>query len=1794
MKNIVDRHIEPLLAETTLTDAHCAFLALCMGAQTPGHQVFVDERYKALFDYLSDPQNQAEAAEAQRQVAMHAAQYPVILQQKLTRFYEEDNHRAVHAVLNALSSIGQLTDTLVSGTIDQYIEKIFSIDLKTPTIEQEALRISDYFDLLPFYSHVFMNDYMVDDVSDILTCHYKLVNAITDEQQKKHVAYRVLGGFIQGVLHLIDSDEVHGLDLVEATTFLVTKWQSFLTQQECEYMLTLMFSTLQKDNPINKEADYIVTKVPFEKFKKIAVRLKVFPKLFDKHAQLIFLFLGNITKQKIQSAAIYAKSHPRSEAEDSQHITKYFNIFESFATAYADLFPYVVSQNNQDSRFYYECAFQMWLQILPSHYQMMRTYPLIQQSCKIFPETPRIFAFDQKSNTATEGQARLDASAGIVVTYFITRITDQSVWSNFYQPESDHLQATVAYCDSMRNLFFHFCIAAPVSTNVFGDVKKKQLFLRQAIFDLLTRYHTIYEGANLSAYERLLDSWMSLLDFARRLGIPYSGIAPSGTNAPHFFASQIQTHIQGHQYEVVWLKLVQIWVLIRDKQADANVPVVFQAPLLAGHFIEFATDAQFEAYLHCIKYVYADSSEAVATALQATIWQGFFDELQGAIATDALPYKMHKRLYQLLAQCASTARKGKIGNAEYALPEVVHNPLYFELATYPSVGITDPLLAAVVMKVLLQTTPSKKTQGYLQQIIDRVLRCEHDSALFALTGKGDSAPSVDADLFFSYTYIQAISQLIAIEHEVPAQQWRSVPGLLEVIPRLVSAIQVLLEVRQRRLRAYLLSEKRFQVATANSVVVEILQGSWLSYDLHEAVSLYYGLYDGFNTAPMLHYQHAFIRYVKNGGKYTFPTAWKLYISPIDHAWYICVRYAQEPWLRAPVSSIQQAGWVGFFPFSFVLLGKKQNRRLVLFRQSGISGKSAAHEFSLAHHEEDVPAPSLWHDAPVATYFATGLQSTAWGDILAGKIPLVADDVVYLEQRLSQPGHDAPYDSLSSLQEAVYSQIIEHKDALAATMLYLKTQALLSKALRQKIFAIWNRLGASSEEASAPRMLRALFVLQNSALALSVLRDCIRTEACFQLSEVKWLHEQMQHASMQPVQEIWYLFVKQCTTGKASSKYLPLKFTSVDRFFQWAAKDTQRLYQYYQGFLAFDQEPVSLDTCHYYLTMRALFDAFGVQDNVASHVSFMLLIMQRAAPNSLAYQEALTIMADYRVQRVEAKAIYLTDVERPIPFPKKWDESARHQLVTRLRDSVEKLSKEQAHKQRQAARCRQLGKELLENHNLAESDLRSLVSSAPQYIDCFLAERAAYTYPTLEEAFVQWRFFHQYRDVLASYASYDAADSALLQAACALLEPLNMAEWLDAHDTMPAMREAFLRQVTTLDLPSFFVSRCTIDDPTRFLYQLYLAWHFPSARPQLEEPIKSYLHAHHELGFCDIDYAQGMQLRSEYAVVIDIPAHYMDMRDCVPRAIAAYLVKSPLVSEMQPWIHATAANDIRLSLSDTFLKWHPRVRIEAPIKTDRMAVAQSALTYIQESFFKLPLLQLSAVVDPVYWELLPGLLPYLGSFSITGVFAWQAQQLAADKALTCGDITTVTIVSEGFFAKSPREQEPLLDYLGKMGFFPAAGAAQSVRYFKKWGRVALGLRIKAAPYPDEIIALTKRACTLSEEGITIPRGTPEALLSAHATRNVLLAQWPWSVVRVIKWINRSIPNGAQDAFNRFVSGNGLAPMLSDLLVPPVQNSLPAKSLELVQGAIDECNAQRQMYEGVVNRRAPSGAPKHATR
>ena len=267
------------------------------------------------------------------------------------------------------------------------------------------------------------------------------------------------------------------------------------------------------------------------------------------------------------------------------------------------------------------------------------------------------------------------------------------------------------------------------------------------------------------------------------------------------------------------------------------------------------------------------------------------------------------------------------------------------------------------------------------------------------------------------------------------------------------------------------------------------------------------------------------------------------------------------------------------------------------------------------------------------------------------------------------------------------------------------------------------------------------------------------------------------------------------------------------------------------------------------------------------------------------------------------------------------------------------------------------------------------------------------------------------------------------------------------------------------------------------------------------------------------------------------------------------------------------------MSDTFLQWHPRVRTEELIKTDRMAVAKSALAYIQESFFKLPLLQLSAVVDPVYWDLLPGLLPYLGSFSITGVFAWQAQQLAADKALTCGDITTVTIVSDGFFAKSPREQEPLLDYLGKMGFFPAAGAAQSVRYFKKWGQVALGLRIKAAPYPNEIIALTKRACTLSEAGITIPRGTPEALLSAHVTRNVLLAQWPWSVVRVIKWINRSVPNGAQDAFNRFVSGNGLAPMLSDLLVPPVQNSLPAKSLELVQGAIDECNAQRQMHEGV---------------
>jgi len=261
----------------------------------------------------------------------------------------------------------------------------------------------------------------------------------------------------------------------------------------------------------------------------------------------------------------------------------------------------------------------------------------------------------------------------------------------------------------------------------------------------------------------------------------------------------------------------------------------------------------------------------------------------------------------------------------------------------------------------------------------------------------------------------------------------------------------------------------------------------------------------------------------------------------------------------------------------------------------------------------------------------------------------------------------------------------------------------------------------------------------------------------------------------------------------------------------------------------------------------------------------------------------------------------------------------------------------------------------------------------------------------------------------------------------------------------------------------------------------------------------------------------------------------------------------------------------------------------------MAVARSALARIQESFFKLPLLQLSAVVDPVYWDLLPGLLPYLGSFSIAGVFAWQAQQLAADKPLACGDITTVTIVSDRFFAKSPHEQQLVVDYLGKLGFFPAAGAARSVRYFKKWGQVALGLRIKAAFYADEIIQLTKRTCTLSDEGITIPHGAPEGLLSDHATRQMLLEQWPWSVVRVIKWIIRSVPDRAQEAFNYFVSGNGLAPMLNGFfLVPAVQNSLSPKGVDLVKGAITWCNARRQMHEGVVNRRAPSGAPKHATR
>jgi hypothetical protein len=319
----IEEHVKQLLTETTCMDEHCAFLALCSAAQTPGCQVYLADRYVALFNDLSDPQNQAEAAEAQRQVAEHAAQYPEILQQNLTRFYEEGNHRAIYAVLSALSHVVKLDKMPVSGTIDQYIEKIFSIDLETRTMEQEALRISDYFDLLPFYAHVFMYDYMVGDVTDILTCHYKLVSAITDKEKQKRLAYQVLDGFIQGVLYFISSNEVHGLDLVEVTTFLVTKWQPFLTQKECRCMLTLMFSTLSAAYPINKDANYIVTKVPFEKFKKIAVRLKVFPMLFDKHAELIFLFLGNITKQKIQSAAIYAKSHPRTEVEDSQYITIY-------------------------------------------------------------------------------------------------------------------------------------------------------------------------------------------------------------------------------------------------------------------------------------------------------------------------------------------------------------------------------------------------------------------------------------------------------------------------------------------------------------------------------------------------------------------------------------------------------------------------------------------------------------------------------------------------------------------------------------------------------------------------------------------------------------------------------------------------------------------------------------------------------------------------------------------------------------------------------------------------------------------------------------------------------------------------------------------------------------------------------------------------------------------------------------------------------------------------------------------------------------------------------------------------------------------------------------------------------------------------------------------------------------------------------------------------------------------------------------------------------------------------------
>lgn len=1774
MGNMVDDHVEALLAKTGPTEEHFIFLILCVGAQGYNCVVIPNAEFTELFAFLSDPKNQSIVSQAQQRVAHFVGQHPKILQKQIYGYYAVDNHRAIYAILVTLSTVFGDNSDLINSSIDQYLAKIFSVDLHSENVEHNVLRIAYYFDLLAFYSCVFMRNYMDDDVLDVIAYHENLIRVITDPEQKCRLAYQVLEGFMQGVVYAIEHRTVHALDLVEAATFLVTRWQSILPQEACGHLLERVLVILKASYKAEQPVHNLSRSLSFHKYKKIVVRLKVYPAVFSSYQSWFFFLLGRILKDKIRGEIGPASVNGLGQAEEEQDLANYFAIFETFAVTFTDLLEYALSQTVKDTHIYYECAFQVWLQIIPAHYQMVRRYPLIEHRCKMFPRTPALFVFDSKTSLFEENMPGIDAEAGKILTYFISRITNLDVWLAFCQLEGKDVSTTLAYCDAMRGLFSHFCAITPSLRSVFSDVKAKQCFLQQVISDLFSHHRSAYEDTASVTYRLLLDSWMSLLDFAQRLGIPYGDIAPADDDSVHFFVRQIQTHLQKRQHETVWLKLVQIWMIIRDQQVEETVPLIFPSPSLANDFMILASDAQFDLYLFSIEYIYTRLAEVETIALQTAISEQFFTALRDQIATDTLPCRAHKRFYQVLAQCTATARDGELDYADCILPEVRYNPLYFQLVTCSPIGVTDPFVTTIVFIALLQSTPNKKHHACLRQLVDRIMSCKNNETLYRLTGARESNESIDSDLFYSYICAQAIQYLVAVDYPVILQQWQSIDGLVDSIPCLLSATKRLLHLRQARLRARLHLDARHSIAKPDDTVKAILAKSWLPSDLHKAVSLYYGLYSGSHSHPGLDYQHILSLQVKNRSKHLCPTEWELQYSPVDDVWYCCVRYQQETWQRIPLALIQEAGWADAFPFSMTLLVKKQHCSLVLFRLASPSGKAVSRQFPLTLYQPDTVSSVLWQDAPIAPCFVGEGASGVWHDILAGKKSLTREDAVYIEQHLAQPDFDGPVD----LQQRLYKKLAVQPVTPSTILLYLKTHVLLSEPQCQQLVAQWRQCGGhETVEATMVTMLHAVFVQPDATLALSTLAYGILTKMRYQLSSIKWLHERVPQSSMQ---EIWYLFVKQCTTGKAPSKCLPLSFPHMDAFFQWAMKDTLRLVRYYEGYLDFSEAITSLDACHYYLTMDAIHKRLEAQADQYERLSFMILVMQCAAPESRAYQQAVSALASYSVKHVDKQAIYIAGTSKSIPLPKNWHMSSRQQLINSLRDSIAQVNYQQGIAQEQAQLHRQLGDQLSTQHVIAESALRTLAVEAPEYIERFLHEQLAQDYSGIDEAFLLWQFYSQHQAIFKDYAVYDIAYQHLLQRVYPLLASMDMTTWVDATDAAPAMRAVFLRQISALEQPSFFESKCDIDAKMRFIYQLYTAQHIPDTRDALGMPIRAYLETCHDLILCHIKYDQGMQLIGANHLIIDVPSSLVEIEHTIAQmagTIGAYLANTAVVLKMQPWLLATAhADSLTLSPSETLLQWYPSMNTEALVDTQRLDEAQSTLARIESQLFALPLLQMSTVVDPVYWSLLPGLLPYIGPFSLTGVFAWQLQQNVAGKALTCGPITTITLLSPSFFTKSAAQQQPVIDYLDAMGFSPAAGAAKSLRYFKRWGQVALGLRIKSAPQPDEIITLTTATCMLTSMGVVIPHRGPRTLLSSHATRDRLLAQWPWSIVRIVKWILRAIPQGAQETFNCLLLENNLASQFTTeaFLESSVRSALSVEGVALVQGAIAWCSAERQ--------------------